>query len=101
MHTFVFKLTQAYWTQHLADIQKANSQLQQVDITTNEFDCHVSDDKVHAWSHGLYTMHLKDGEGSEFKQETVRFTNCYHRKKAQDSWKLSHMHVSQARKEPV
>jgi hypothetical protein len=46
-------------------------------------------------------MHLKDGEGSEFKQETVRFTNCYHRKKAQDPWKLSHMHVSQARKEPV
>jgi ketosteroid isomerase-like protein len=46
-------------------------------------------------------MHLKDGEGSEFKQETVRFTTCYHRKKAQDTWKLSHMHVSQARKEPV
>lgn len=61
----------------------------------------MSDDKVHAWSHGMYTMHLKDGQGTEFKQETVRFTHTYHRKKVQDPWKLSHMHSSQARKTSV
>jgi len=85
----------------MADIQKANPQLQQVEITTNEFNCHVSDDRVHAWSHGTYTMHFKDGEGSEFKQDTVRFTYCYHRKKVQDPWKLLHMHTSQAREASV
>jgi hypothetical protein len=81
----------------LGDIRKAHPELSKVDITTDEFGCHVSDDKMHGWSHGKYTMHMKDKEGSEFKKETVRFTHTLHRKQAQDPWMITHAHTSQGR----
>jgi hypothetical protein len=83
------------------EMKKNNPQLNQVEIKTDKFVYHVSDDKLHGWSHGVYTVHMKDAGGNEFKQEQARFSYNCHRVQGQGPWKIAHAHISQAHKPPA
>ena len=100
-HVFISCSTsynQAHHSERLQEMKKNNPQLDEVEIKPEKFVYHVSDDKLHGWAHGIYSIHMKDASGSEFKQEKARFSYTCHRMQGQGPWKIAHAHISQAHK---